>query len=161
MKVSFQIETEEEMLDLAAHLADAADAGSLIFLKGDLGAGKTTLARGFIKSLGYQGAVKSPTYTLVECYTGIQQPVYHFDLYRLENPEEIEFFGFRDYLDGSSLVLVEWPECGQGFLPDPDATILIESDHCSRTLSFSANTIQGRALIKTAQSWSISSAIAQ
>ena len=153
MDIFCQIENEEKMLNFGAFLAHAAIPGTLLFLKGDLGAGKTTFARGFIRGLGHGGAVKSPTYTLVECYTGNAQSVYHFDLYRLEEPEEIEFFGFRDYLDNSSLLLVEWPERGYGFLPDPDATILIEADYYSRTLFLSSNTIQGGALIKRAQSW--------
>lgn len=98
----------------------------LVYLHGDLGAGKTTLARGLLRGLGYQGSVRSPTYTLIESYEAGGQPVHHLDLYRLGDPEELEFLGLRDLLDGQGLLLVEWPERGAGMLPEPELVIEID-----------------------------------
>lgn len=117
------IEDEQATTDLAARCARAFGAGLMVFLQGDLGAGKTTLVRAWLHALGHAGPVRSPTYTLIEPYPLAQLNVYHLDLYRLGDPEELELLGLRDCLDGSHLVLVEWPERGEGFLGEADVQI--------------------------------------
>lgn len=149
---------EEKMLAYAGECAkvfsDAAQTGGLIFLEGDLGAGKTTFSRGLMRGFGYQGAVKSPTYTLVETYdvstyseAAIKQPlsVCHFDLYRLADPEELEFMGIRDYLEGAHLCLMEWADKGLGFLPPADLVLSIDDIKDGRRLTWQAGTEKGLA----------------
>lgn len=116
---------EAHTVALGSWLAAVLTPGMLVFLQGDLGAGKTTLCRGLMGGLGHTGAVKSPTYTLVEPYDNTDPPVYHFDLYRLDDPTELDGIGLRDYLDSDHLCLVEWPERGDGVLPPADLIITI------------------------------------
>lgn len=119
----------------------------LIALQGDLGAGKTTLSRGLLIGLGHVGAVKSPTYTLVEPYELEMGQVCHFDFYRLQDPEELEYMGFRDYLVESRLCLVEWPERGAGFLPEADMLIEIVQLYQGRKLTLSGQSQQAKKIL--------------
>ncbi len=182
-----QIKDEQGMIDFAISLVKWLNLGTIIYLKGELGAGKTTLVRGVLRALGYQGAVKSPTFTIAESYSldntifydynGLEVNVkpnshkktlntktltetsknsviiYHFDLYRLEDPEELEYMGIRDYLDGSSIVFIEWPEKGYGVLPKADLTIdlsyhrLQQSENVGRAINLSAQSETGKTMI--------------
>lgn len=133
---------------LGGILSRGCPDGLTIFLHGQLGAGKTTLVRGFLHALGHTGAVKSPTYTLVEPYELEGRRVYHFDLYRLADPEELEYLGVRDYFDGQALSLVEWPERGSGVLPAPDLDIRIEVEGAGRRVYLAASTDRGERVIE-------------
>lgn len=128
------IKNEQEMLAAGAQLALQLKSGMLVFLVGDLGAGKTTLVRGVLKGMGHEGSVKSPTYNLVEPYSINQQAVFHFDLYRLMDSEELEYMGMRDYLNENSICFVEWPDKGAGLLPEPDLLIEIKINGSERKL---------------------------
>jgi tRNA threonylcarbamoyladenosine biosynthesis protein TsaE len=138
---------EAAMESLGARLGAVCEPGLVIFLQGDLGMGKTTFSRGLIQSLGHMGAVKSPTYTLVEPYELGNLQVFHFDLYRLGDPEELEFIGIRDYFGDLSVCLVEWPERGLGALPTGDIVINIERQGRGRCLSYEAMTEKGRRVL--------------
>jgi tRNA threonylcarbamoyladenosine biosynthesis protein TsaE len=147
--------TSEQTGELAKAIAHLCDARTVIYLYGDLGAGKTTFCQGFIKSLGYSGRVKSPTYTLVEPYTsdmdsknGLEREVFHFDLYRLADPEELEFIGIRDYFDTDGICLIEWPQKGEGLLAPADLTITIEFVGSERRFTLQGNSNYGAQLIK-------------
>lgn len=134
--MDIEIPNKQEMERLGARLATLFSAPLLVFLHGDLGMGKTTLARGLIRALGHSGNVKSPTYTLVEPYELDSGTLYHFDLYRLCDPEELEFMGVRDYLS-SSIALVEWPNQGAGILPEPDLELeIVDSKSGGRVITF-------------------------
>jgi tRNA threonylcarbamoyladenosine biosynthesis protein TsaE len=132
---------------IGARLAAAIDAAAVIYLYGDLGAGKTTLVRGCLRGLGHQGPVRSPTYTLLEPYQIGGRGIYHLDLYRVADPEELEYLGIRDLLGAGTLLLVEWPERGVGGLPPPDLEVQIRYLAAGRRLEFSALTPAGEKLL--------------
>ena len=132
--LNFQEDTEA----LGAHLACQIQQG-LVFLRGPLGAGKTTLVRGWLRALGYDGPVKSPTFTLIEPYEIDTVRILHFDLFRIANPSEIEYIGMLEHLETSQLQFVEWPERGNSLLPKPDLDIHLEYDGSKRQATISVN----------------------
>ncbi|MEM8659803.1 MAG: tRNA (adenosine(37)-N6)-threonylcarbamoyltransferase complex ATPase subunit type 1 TsaE [Pseudomonadota bacterium] len=155
--LTLQPEDEAAMVASGARIAAAIEGGLVVYLSGDLGMGKTTLARGIVQGLGHQGAVKSPTYTLVEPYflrspsTGAELKLYHFDLYRLGAPEELEFIGIWDYFNEQALCLVEWPERGLGALPPADIRITIEREGNGRRLHLMADSHLGQGVLRQLQ----------
>jgi len=150
----------QELSELFLELGSEADTQSLgemigqhlttpfvCYLHGDLGAGKTRLVRAIIQSLGYSGNVKSPTYTLVEPYEFEQFNIYHFDLYRLSDPEELDFLGIRDYFDQQSVSFIEWPDKGKGWLAEADLSIFMEFNGNGRNFRLLAHTQTGKKLL--------------
>ena len=125
--------------------ARTAETGPLtIELQGELGAGKTTIARGWLRGLGFEGRVKSPTYTLMEPYDTPAGAAMHLDLYRLADPEELEFLGLRDLSDGSTTLLIEWPGKGVGHLPPADIRIALAYEGEGRRVNLAAHTKAGK-----------------
>ncbi len=140
------------MRALGAALARALPPGALVIhLQGDLGAGKTTLARGLLQALGVTGHVRSPTYTLVEPYELPGRTLAHLDLYRLADPEELEWLGLRDLMAEEAVLLIEWPERGQGFLPPADLRVAIEHAGDGRRLWLRAGSPAGERLLESLQ----------
>lgn len=141
--ISKFLEDQAATIAFGKKLAGYLRPGCVIYLHGELGAGKTTLVRSVLQGLNYQGHVKSPTYTLVERYDIDKQIIFHFDLYRLVDPEELEYLGIRDYLDGKPLIFVEWPEQGKDFLPAADIDIKLAYQGDARQIECVALTDKG------------------
>jgi tRNA threonylcarbamoyladenosine biosynthesis protein TsaE len=146
--LSFFLDDENATFALAQRLAVQLKHGMVIYLHGNLGAGKTTLVRGILKALGYKGRVKSPTYTLVEPYHIAGLDLRHFDLYRLQDEEEWNSAGFRDEFDGRNIFFIEWPERAQGLLPQADIGIMLEILPQGRNAEISGRTQTGRECIE-------------
>ena len=143
-RINIPLADENATLALAQRLAARLKPGMVIYLRGDLGAGKTTLVRGVLNALGYAGRVKSPTYTLVEPYQTAGLDLRHFDLYRLHDEEEWEAAGFRDEFDGQNIFFIEWPEKAQGLVPQADMEIAFEILAQGRNAVIHANTEMGK-----------------
>jgi len=138
---------ETATLALGKHLAEACpDKLCIIHLEGELGAGKTTLTRGFLRALGHQGNVKSPTYTLVEHYHLAQRAIFHFDLYRLSDAGELEFLGLDDYFTDKAICLLEWAQRGSEYLPAPDLLVQLDYHDHARKAAIEAKSALGKQI---------------
>lgn len=146
--IEYHLDDAEATESLGRRLAACQQAGLVVFLHGDLGAGKTTLVRGYLRGLGHTGPVKSPTYALIEPYEMAQGNLYHLDLYRLADPEELEWIGLRDLFDGDSVCLIEWPQRGEGMLPEPDVNISLSVEGRGRRLVLEALSTRGEQLVR-------------
>ena len=138
---------EAATVALGAKVANALQGGEVIYLSGELGAGKTTFVRGLLNALGYTGNVKSPTYTLIEPYSIDSWNVYHFDLYRINDPQELETMGIRDYCDGESICLFEWPEQGEDSLPPADIILSLTHADPGREANIESKSLQGEIIL--------------
>lgn len=147
-RFEFHLANEAATVSMGTHLAGLIDKGVVIYLHGDLGAGKTTLTRGIVQGCGHNGKVKSPTYTLVEPYELVRGNVYHFDLYRLGDPEELEFMGIRDYFSTDSICIVEWPEKGGEFIPVPDLNITLSYTGNERKIIINSASERGAKIVE-------------
>lgn len=140
---------EPATLALGAALAGTRpETARIVHLTGDLGAGKTTLVRGWLRALGHSGPVKSPTYTLVESYEPAGRALHHFDLYRLTDPEELDYLGLDGYFDDQAVCLVEWPERGHGVLATPDLVIALRVLGTGRRARLEAGSAAGEAWLR-------------
>ncbi len=140
------VEDERAVAVLAGRFAAAVQTPVVIYLQGDLGAGKTTFARAYIHSLGFAGYVKSPSYGLLETYAAGGQKVLHLDLYRIEDPEELEYLAIRDLFDDQTVLLVEWPDRGEHYLPEPDLLLEFGEKDEVRFIGCHVQSDHGRAL---------------
>ena len=146
---SVELPDEAATLALGGVIARQLAAGDRIHLAGNLGAGKTTLARGILRGLGFEGRVKSPTYTLVELYVISKLNLYHFDFYRFSDPEEWNDAGFRDLFNSTNVCLVEWPDKAGELLTSPDLDIHLEpTPTMGRKATMGAQTARGQAMMQ-------------
>ena len=144
--IKFELTSEKETQGLGAMLACFLRGEGVIHLSGGLGAGKTTLCRGILRAMGYLGAVKSPTFTLVEPYQISGSEVYHFDLYRLADPSELDYIGIDEYFGKNKLCLIEWPEKAIGYLPQHDLDITIDVLVEKRIIEVRSNSRSGEKI---------------
>ena len=143
---------EAAVARLAARFAEAVQPPLVLYLRGDLGAGKTTFARAYIHALGYQGYVKSPSYGLLETYEAGGFNILHLDLYRIEDPEELEYLALRDLFDARTVLLIEWPERGAGHLPDADLTLEFGENESGRYIACRGTSDHGLAVARSVYS---------
>lgn len=143
---------EPATVSLGRALAPLLKPGMVIWLDGDLGAGKTTLTRALLRALGHGGPVRSPTYTLVEVYVISSIYWYHFDFYRFNLPEEFEDAGLGEYFRDDAVCLVEWPEKAAGYVPSPDIALVFRFAGDGRRLELAAGSERGRACLSTLES---------
>ena len=143
----YLLKDEQQSVAFGEALSKVLARGGIVYLRGTLGAGKTTTTRGILRGFGHQGAVKSPTYTLVEPYEFADRKVFHFDLYRLGDPEELEYMGIRDYFTESNVCIVEWPSKGEGFLPAADLEVIFEVCDQGRLATVKAISQRGQTLL--------------
>ena len=157
MEWTTNLSDEQQTLEMARCFADyrylkqAGEPASVIYLFGDLGAGKTTFSRGFIQALGHRGNVKSPTYTLIEPYELAGTHLVHMDLYRLTDPEELEYLGIDDIVSTVDLCLIEWPQRGEGVLPPATISLFLQHQASGRNLKVVAHNPVGEQWIERVQ----------
>ena len=145
---NYDLKDESETLRLAEKISIFLRPNMNLYLKGELGAGKTTFVRGLLRGLGYQDKVKSPTYTLVEPYNLERFTIYHFDLYRFKDEHEWDDAGFREYFNNKSVCLVEWPEKAGHILPQPDISIELIHKSFGRHIHLVSFTSTGTECLK-------------
>lgn len=145
---SIDLINSEETETLGERCANFLTAPMVIHLHGDLGAGKTTFVRALLRGLGVTGAIKSPTFTIVEPYTINDMMIYHFDLYRLTEPSELEYIGLRDYVGPESVCIFEWPEHGAGVIPEADLEIALSIALPGRKIKIQSVTEKGNRFMK-------------
>jgi tRNA threonylcarbamoyladenosine biosynthesis protein TsaE len=154
----FELSDEAATLRLGSLLAPLLQPGMVVFLEGDLGAGKTSFSRAVIRALGHAGPVKSPTYSLVEVYVVSSLYLYHFDFYRFEAHEEFLDAGFGEYFNENAICLVEWPEQAERCLPPPDLRLRIHHASLGRVVEALANSPKGTQCLKAlTQAWGAAS----
>ena len=145
--ISIYLENEQASEQFASSLANVLVSGTILAFHGDIGAGKTTIIRATLKNLGITSAIKSPTFSLVESYSTEHFELHHFDLYRIHNPEELDYLGFRDYFTAHSICIIEWAERAKGVLPKIDLRFTLENDGAGRRLQIIAETDVGKHLL--------------
>lgn len=153
MKTEFVLANEAQALQLAEVFARFRPASAVVYLRGDLGTGKTTFSRGFIQAAGHPGKVKSPTYTLVESYDLASGMIQHLDLYRLSDPEELEYLGIHE-LTQQGICLIEWPQRGEGVIPLADLTLEMIYEGNGRRLFAGSHNPLGESWLADVQSHS-------
>lgn len=143
------LKIEQDMIDFAKRMASSISQPFSIYLRGQLGAGKTTFTRALLQSFGYNKTVKSPTYSLVEHYQIEDKTVFHFDLYRLAHPEELEFIGISDYFSQPAIIIIEWPERAESYLPRADLLINISVNLNERIVECIAQSMNAEKLLNS------------